>query len=131
MNALKRIVVTWLATARGGAEKSSFELCQTIRCRYRVQVVLISWIYEPAFDSGVTAHDAAGEVIHCYDGDEYRRRLSSALAVDSASTVLFSNHRTYQVDLHLAARQGVRCATLFRQTPLPDEALRTLPSPGA
>lgn len=131
MNALKRIVVTWLATARGGAEKSSLDLCQTIRRRYQVEVALILWHYGEVFDFGVAAHGAVGEVIHCYDGDEYRRRLAGALAVDSASTVLFSNHRTYQVDLHLAAQHGVKGAAIFRQTPLPDEALRTMPLPTA
>ena len=131
MNALKRIVVTWLATARGGAEKSSFELCQAIRRRYQIEVVLVLWHYGAAFDFGASAEGAAGEVIHCYDGAEYRRRLASALAVNSASTALFSNHRTCQIDLHLAAQRGVKCATLFRETPLADESLRTLPAPTA
>jgi len=131
MSALKRIVVTWLATARGGAEKSSLDLCQTIRRRYQVEVSLVLWHYGEAFDFGPFIEGAAGGVIHCYDGDEYRRRLTEVLAVHSASTALFSNHRTYQIDLHLAAQQGVKCAAIFRQTPMVDEALRTLPSPEA
>ncbi|MGE0129556.1 MAG: glycosyltransferase family 4 protein [Blastocatellales bacterium] len=131
MNALKRIVVTWLATARGGAEKSSLELCQTIRRRYQAEVTLVLWHYGEAFDFSAFMQSDGGEVINCYDGDEYRRRLAEALAVNPASTALLSNHRTYQNDLHLADQRGVKCATLFRQTPMDDEALRTLPSPTA
>ncbi len=131
MNALKRIVITWLATARGGAEKSSFELCQSIRRRYHTEVALVLWHYGEAFDFSSLGQGAESEVIHCYDGDEYRRRLADALAVSSASTALFSNHRAFQVDLHLASRRGVKCAVLFRQTPLADGAFRTLPSPAS
>jgi glycosyltransferase involved in cell wall biosynthesis len=129
MSALKRIVLTWLATARGGAEKSSFELCQTIRRRYQVEVTLVLWHYGAAFDFGALTEGGAGEVIHCYDGEAYRRRLDGILAVDPGSTALFSNHRAYLVDLHLARRRGVKLAALFRETPLAQEALRALPSP--
>lgn len=126
MNALKRIVITWLATARGGAEKSSLELCQALRQRYQVEVVLVLWHYGARFDFGAAAQD---EVRNCYHGAEYRQQLAAALAVEPTATVLFSNHRTYQIDLELAAQWGVKSGVLFRESPLVDEALRTLPSP--
>src|SRR5262249_15632089 len=124
MNGLKRIVVTWLATARGGAENSSFEVCQMIRRRYQVGGALVLWHYGAALDFSAIDRDASYETVHCYDGGEYRRHLDQILAVDPKSTAFFSNHRTYQVDLQLAARHGVKCATVFREAPLPNEALR-------
>lgn len=129
MNALKRLVITWLATARGGAEKSSLELCQTLRQRYQVEVVLVLWHYGARFDFGAAA--PADAVRNCYDAAQYRRQLTAALAVAPTATVLFSNHRTYQIDLGLAARLGVKSGVIFRESPLLDEALRTLPSPAA
>ena len=68
-------------------------------------------------------------VVHCFNIDEYRQCLAAALSVDALSTVMFSNHRTYQLDLELAEQSGVPTAVIFRQTPIADEALRTLASP--
>lgn len=128
MKALKRIVITWLATARGGAEKSSLELCQTLRQRYQVEVVLVLWHYGAPLDLGPAPPDT---VRNCYDVAQYREQVAAALAIEPAATVLFSNHRTYQIDLALAARLGVKSGVLFRESPLLDEALRTLPSPAS
>jgi len=128
MTAVQSIIVTWLATAAGGAEKSSFELCRTIRRRYQIDVILIIWHYGDVFD---LTNDERSEVsvVHCHTADEYRRCLTTALSDAARSAVLFSNHRTYAIDLQLAEKCGVPSAVIFRQTPMVDEAFRTLPSP--
>jgi len=127
VSALRRIVVTWMATAYGGAEKSSLELCRTIRQRFQVEVTLVMWHYGE--DGKFTLDVQQPNVVHCFNIDEYRQCLAAALSVDALSTVMFSNHRTYQLDLELAEQSGVPTAVIFRQTPIADEALRTLASP--
>ena len=115
-----------MATAYGGAEKSSVELCRTIRQRYQLDVVLVIWHYGEDFDFA----DGHGEitVVRCHTADEYRRHVTDALSGNPGSTVVFSNHRTYAIDLRLAEHGSVPCAVIFRQTPMSDEPLRTLPS---
>ena len=115
-----------MTTAYGGAEKSSVELCRTIRQRYQLDVVLIVWHYGEGFDFA----DDHGEItiVHCHTADEYRRHVTGALSGNPGSTVVFSNHRTYAIDLRLARQAEVPCGVIFRQTPMSEESLRSLPS---
>lgn len=130
MTSLRRMVVTWTATAYGGAEKSTLELCRTIRRRFQIEATAIIWHHGAAFDFD-DAQDGDAFVVHCYDADEYRQAVAEALGDDSRSMVIISNHRTYQIDLTFARERGLASAVTFRQTPMVDEALRTLPSPTA
>jgi glycosyltransferase involved in cell wall biosynthesis len=131
MKVLKRVVVSWLATARGGAEQSSVELCRALHDRYGVEVVLVFWHYGPKIAIPGLDGGSGVQVMHCHSAADYRKHLAAALRRVPHSTVLLSNHRTYQVDLHLARKRAVKCAVLFRQTPLRTEAFRTLPTHSA
>lgn len=120
-----RIIVTWLATARGGAEKSSFELCRAIRRHYEIDVVLVLWHYGEMFDFSGMQGDLVN-VVHCRSAAEYGEQVAAALVESSSSTVLVSNHRTFLTDLAIADRARVASIVVFRQTPMVDHALRTL-----
>lgn len=131
MRRLRRIVFTWMATARGGAEKSSLELCRAIRHRYRLEVVLIAWHYGATREGGGYLDAAPNEALDCFDAAHYRALLAESLAADPDATVLISNHRTYQIDLCVAAAAGVPACVLFRESPFAEEVLRTLPDANA
>jgi glycosyltransferase involved in cell wall biosynthesis len=127
MRVVERIVVTWLATASGGAERSSIQLCRTIRQRYQIDVTLVLWHFGGVIDLAPDVGSESDHVVQCYNADEYRDSVTAALAA-SSSTVLFSNHRTFAIDLQLAKQHGVPSAVIFRQTPMKNEAMRTLPT---
>ena len=127
---VQRVVVTWLSTDLGGAERSSFELCELLKTRYSIHVVLILWhVSGPDVSAIIT--ETSVQVVRCYSHLEYIRELCAALALDQSATVLFSNNRTYQIDLSIAGARCVKSAVIFRLPPLNEKAFRTIPSPTA
>ncbi|RCG31952.1 glycosyltransferase [Sphaerisporangium album] len=91
---MHRIVLTWLSTARGGAEKSVVELADHL-ARFGLGVDVIWWRQGgppcPAPGDGV-------RVLEACDIHTYRRHLATALG-DGAGAVLISTQRTVTVDL--------------------------------
>ncbi|MFN0123925.1 MAG: glycosyltransferase family 4 protein [Blastocatellia bacterium] len=125
---LRRIVITWMATARGGAEQSSLDLCAALARRYQLDVTLLLWRHNTEFP---ITDSADFQLRVCAGGESYRRTLAGLLTDEPGHTALFSNHRAFQIDLPLAAQAGVPCGVIFRESPLPEEALRTIAAPDA
>lgn len=116
----RRVVLTWLATSDGGAERSVPQLAAEISRQSGIQsdVVTLDWsnAVEGGRDDGKRVTTAAA----------YRERLAGLLARDPTGTVLISNHRTAAVDLTVADTFSVPALAVLRGIAVPGKRVRTL-----
>ncbi|WP_248959207.1 glycosyltransferase family 4 protein [Sphaerisporangium perillae] len=100
---LQRIVLTWVATGRGGAERSIEEVAEYL-ARFGMDVAVVWWRHGdgPAYlgtRPGVDVRQVA-------DLAGYRAQLAAVMG-DGHGTVLVSTQRTVLVDLHHAGAAPV------------------------
>ncbi|MFC3454786.1 glycosyltransferase family 4 protein [Amycolatopsis speibonae] len=119
---LRRVVLTWLTTASGGAERSTVELAQGLRALLGIEVVVIWWD-----GAGAPAPVPRGvRVRQVADHDAYERTLCAELGEDPAGTVLIGAHRTAMVDIVAAESFAVPVVSVLRGILVADQRLRTV-----
>lgn len=93
---LPHIVLTWCATARGGAERSVPEVAAELAAA-GLPVTVVWW----RFDGGPGPVGAEGvTVVEATDYAQYEAALSGALVAGAAAVI--SNHRTMLADVRIA-----------------------------
>jgi glycosyltransferase involved in cell wall biosynthesis len=119
---LRRIVLTWLSTGRGGAEQSVRELAAGLSA-YGLEVTVVWWSVtgERAGpqDSDVTVRQVAG-------ADEHTAALAGSLFAAAGDTVVISNHRTALVDVDLCRRWSVPVIPVLRALLVPRHPVRVV-----
>lgn len=118
----RRVVLTWLTTASGGAERSTFELARGLRELLGIEVVVIWW----GNDGAPTPDPPGVRVRQVTDYDAYEQALVAELGEDSAGTVLIGAHRTAMVDIAAADFFGVPVISVLRGILVADQRLRTV-----
>jgi glycosyltransferase involved in cell wall biosynthesis len=124
---LRKVVLSWLATAPGGGEKSVALLAQHLSQYSGVAVEVVWW----AFDGATKPEIAEGADIRtrCVsDISGYTDALRSALSGQAGETVLISSQRTVQVDVGIAGVGGVPVLSVLRGLFLEEHSLRYLVS---
>ena len=121
------VALTWVTTARGGAEKSVPVLADHL-ARMGVAVDLVWWRHGgPPLPSAGRAR--VHEVDNWYDYQTAVTRVTQTCA-GRVPTVVISNHRTAAADLYLAPHAAV--VPVLRHIVLPDQILRVIdPDNGA
>ncbi|GAB3734889.1 hypothetical protein GCM10027598_60610 [Amycolatopsis oliviviridis] len=119
---MRRVVLTWLTTASGGAERSTVELARGLRALLGIEVVVIWWD-----GAGAPAPDPRGvRVRQVADYDAYERVLRAELGEDPGGTVLIGAHRTAMVDIVTAESFAVPVVSVLRGILVADQRLRTV-----
>lgn len=119
---LRRVVLTWLTTASGGAERSTLELARGLRELLGVEVAVVWWD-----NGGALRPDPQGvRMRQVADHDAYERALVTELGMDPAGTVLIGAHRTAMVDIALAEYFAVPVISVLRGILVADQGLRTV-----
>jgi hypothetical protein len=121
---LRRVVLTWLSTGCGGAERSVTELAGCL-LRYGLDVTVVWWRTatasvppDPADSLDVRQVSGAGR---------YAAALADALeAAPVPGAVVVSNHRTVLLDLQLCGRWSVPVLPVLRGLLIPGMALRVV-----
>src|SRR5262245_51555697 len=96
----RRIVLTWLTTAEGGAERSTLELAHGLKRLMGIDVVILWWSYDA--DSNAPTTRLGVRLHHVTNMAAYVSALTAELARDPRSTVLIGTHRTALVDVQIA-----------------------------
>jgi glycosyltransferase involved in cell wall biosynthesis len=115
----RRLLVTWCALGRGGAENSTTELCEELAGRYSCCVKLLVLAKEDVGDLAV-AKTVDVQVVHTLSDYLFALVEYGRAGIDH----LVSNHRTYPFDLEALAPFGVHTIVVFRQTPLEGRSIR-------
>ncbi|MEU3566852.1 glycosyltransferase family 4 protein [Kitasatospora sp. NPDC036755] len=101
--AINTVVLTWLSTALGGAEKSVPELAEALALQ-GVRVRLVWWRATP--DAAEAPAPAGVEVQEVSSWDGYRSVVNT-IAANRRGTVVISSHRTCAADVILAGATPV------------------------
>jgi glycosyltransferase involved in cell wall biosynthesis len=117
---ISTVVLTWLSTALGGAEKSVAELAEALALQ-GVRVRLVWWRATP--EAAEAPAPAGVEVQETRTWDGYRSAIN-AIAANRQSTVVISSHRTCAADVILAGWTPV--VSVLRGIAHPDRILRVL-----
>jgi glycosyltransferase involved in cell wall biosynthesis len=117
------VMVTWCATARGGAERSTAQLCAALEA---LKVPAVTLLFLSA-ESGHMPLENLGStnVIECRNGSDYARCFHAVIK-RFPDTIVLSSHRTYRVDVPAATQAGATAAVIFRGLVVDDLAFRTL-----
>src|SRR5579875_1360874 len=117
---VRRIVLTWLCTSAGGAERSVVDLAIELQ-RFGVDTQVIWWSYGPnAHPPGNSSAFNAAAVEKAAD---YRRALENALD-HAGDTVVISNHRTALIDHEIARALDIPVAVVLRGLFVSDQRMR-------
>ncbi|MCX4745979.1 glycosyltransferase family 4 protein [Kitasatospora sp. NBC_01287] len=117
---ISTLVLTWISTARGGAEKSVAELAEALATQ-GVRVRLVWW------RSGMDAAPApapAGVEVNEVDGWDGYRAAVHVMASNRRDSVIISTHRTAAADVIIARTTPV--VAVLRGIVHPDRILRVL-----
>lgn len=120
---LHSIVLTWLSTAQGGAEKSIAELADALASQ-GVPTHLIWWPATVEAPAAPVLNEA--KVTGVADWDGYRRTVTG-LAANQAGTVVISSHRTAAADIVICGTTPV--LSVLRGAVPPGRPLRVI-APG-
>lgn len=125
MKTLKRIVLTWLSTSEGGAEESVRVLSTAISNIYELEVYLIIWLFNDdiKFDNHV---DTNAVIYICTDYQQYIEKVKVSLDAYPNETFLFTNHRTFYIDICEAKARDIKCAMVFRGIAINNESIRII-----
>ncbi|MEU6475323.1 glycosyltransferase family 4 protein [Streptomyces sp. NPDC047017] len=115
-----RVVLTWVTTARGGAEHSVAELAGNL-ARLVPDVDVVWWRH-----GGPSAENCGTAQVHeVTDWPEYQRTLSGLCTPpDGRPVVVISNHRTAAADVVIAHR--ARVIPVVRHVVNADQVLRVI-----
>jgi glycosyltransferase involved in cell wall biosynthesis len=127
MSDLRRLVFTWMSTADGGAEECLRALVPVIASGCGLVVDVVIWNQGPR---GLLVESLHPEVNwhECCDREAYLRTLSRCLKGAAYGAVLFSNHRTFALDMAEARRKRARCAVVVHGVVAPGASIRIVPS---
>lgn len=122
--ALRRVVLTWLATARGGAERSVRDLANAAARMTGLPVDVVWWDYGDAYGPG--AHEIEpGVSWHAVDNTlAYAQTLRDVIAADPRHTVVIGNHRTATTDVAVCDPVGVPVLVVMRALLVAEGQLR-------
>lgn len=121
---LRRVVLTWLATARGGAEGSVRDLANATARITGLPVDVVWWDYGDAYGPG-TREIEPGVSWHAVDNAvSYAQTLRDVIAVDPRHTVVIGNHRTATTDVAVCDPAGVPVLVVMRALLVTDGHLR-------
>lgn len=115
-----RVVITWLTTARGGAENSVIELAANLS-RLVPHVEVVWWRH-----GGPPAENAGTARVHeVIDWTGYQHALARATTLpDDQPVVVISNHRTAAADVTIAP--NARVIPVVRHVVNHDQVLRVI-----
>ncbi|AXB41528.1 glycosyltransferase family 4 protein [Amycolatopsis albispora] len=116
------MVLTWLTTAQGGAERSTLELARGLRELLGAEVTLVWW---DGGDHQPLPPVPGVRVWRTEDAASYARALAGELRRDPDRTVLIGTHRTALVDIPVAEPLEVPVVSVLRGILVPGERLRT------
>jgi glycosyltransferase involved in cell wall biosynthesis len=118
---VRRVVLTWLSTSTGGAERSVADLAMELR-RFGVDARVVWWSYSPDTHPPASAPSAHTTVVESATG--YRGAVANALHGAAGDTVVISNHRTALIDHEIAGTFKVPVAAVLRALLVPSQRMR-------
>lgn len=123
-SAVRNVVLTWIATADGGAERSTCELATALSKHLGVQVSVIWW------SQGNVVPDAGPATSVKWNIGSgkawYREALGRSLSDLGLGTIIISNHRSALVDMAVADKYSVPVIPVCRAIFHPGQKLRFL-----
>lgn len=126
---LERLIITWVSTGPGGAEVSSRILAEAISSCFNIEVDLIVWYYVGLMLENKTIWGGRVRQYPCRSYEEYLYTLGQRLRIQFPGTLLFSNQRSFTIDLEVAREYQVKTVIIFRGLAEPHIAIQTI-SPG-
>jgi glycosyltransferase involved in cell wall biosynthesis len=108
---VRRVVLTWLSTAPGGAERSVLGLAAGLR-QLGTAAEIVWWSYGP--DRASPRFPPCVPVTEVRHADEYQAALAAALDGAARDTVIVSAHRTAAIDIAAGRIRGVPVAAVMR-----------------
>ncbi|QMU67198.1 glycosyltransferase family 4 protein [Streptacidiphilus sp. P02-A3a] len=124
-SALRRVVLTWMSTSNGGAERSVGDLAASM-ARLGLEVVIIWWHYQ---GSPQPHQEKSVEFFGVDNAPDFRAAVARALRAARGDTVVISNHRTIAIDAALASQFSVPVVSVLRALFIDDQKMRFIAQP--